>query len=157
MKNRIEDPIIQRFIPAQSIRGKDDHVFSSNGLEVDVYRLIHLAENVPVVEVSVEELSRALRESCWSDENGKRISPTKVMKKYEEANRNVESIHKQYPEIAKHVRQIIHADLSHPIILFEGRVVDGIHRLTKAVLQGDRTVKAKILDSIPEDAILKKP
>jgi DUF917 family protein len=98
-----------------------------------------------------------LKESCWSDGKGKRISPIKVMQIYEEANRNMEILLKQHPDLVEHIKKIIHADLSHPIIVFKGRIVDGAHRLAKAILQGDTTIKAKVLELIPAEAILKKP
>jgi len=157
MKPKIEAPIIPRHIPQQSVLGGDDHVFSSDGLEVDVYRLIHLTETIPVVEVSVEKLSGVLDEPCWSDGKDKTISPKVVMQIYEKANRNMEFLSQQYPHLIKQIQRIVHADLSHPIIVLEGRVVDGAHRLAKAILQGDSTIKAKVLESIPEEAILKKP
>jgi hypothetical protein len=97
-----------------------------------------------------------LKELCWSDGKGKTISPKKVMQIYEAANRDMEILSREYPNLIKHIKQIIHADLSHPIIVFKGRVVDGAHRLAKAILQDNATIKAKVLESIPEEAILKK-
>jgi len=40
-------------------------------------------------------------------------------------------------------RLIEEVDLSHPIILgFDGRVMDGMHRIAKALLQGRTTISA---------------
>ena len=45
--------------------------------------------------------------------------------------------------LASHVKRSINADLSKPIILdWNGSVADGRHRIIKALVNGDKTVKA---------------
>lgn len=55
----------------------------------------------------------------------------------------------RYPE---EVRRIEEADLKFPILVANGFIVDGVHRLAKAVQQGKPTLKAVVLDK----ALLKK-
>ncbi len=44
----------------------------------------------------------------------------------------------------EHVKMVDDADLSFPILLNQdGFVIDGRHRLSKAILNGDKTIKAK--------------
>ena len=51
----------------------------------------------------------------------------------------------------EHVRSVIDADMSYPIILNEdGEVIDGRHRLAKAMLEGHETIKVKRFDKDPE-------
>ena len=46
-------------------------------------------------------------------------------------------------ELAFHVRKVMDADLSKPIILdWEGNIADGRHRVIKAIVEGKRTIKA---------------
>ena len=46
-------------------------------------------------------------------------------------------------ELVEHIKLIEAADLSYPIILSAGgRVMDGMHRVAKAVLQGRRAIEA---------------
>jgi len=46
-------------------------------------------------------------------------------------------------DIAEHARQIYAADLSYPIVLCpEGMVMDGMHRVCKAYLEGNEFVSA---------------
>lgn len=53
--------------------------------------------------------------------------------------------------IAEHCALIDKADLSYPIILCrEGRVMDGMHRVAKALLSGHRTIKAVRFAATPE-------
>lgn len=46
-------------------------------------------------------------------------------------------------EMVMHVRSILNADMSKPIILSEnGEIMDGRHRIMRALLDGDETIKA---------------
>lgn len=54
-----------------------------------------------------------------------------------------------------HMDRIMGADLSHPVILSdEGWVMDGVHRLLKARLEGRKTITVVQFDKTPEpDAV----
>ncbi len=54
-------------------------------------------------------------------------------------------------DLADHVRLINEADLAYPIILSAGgRVMDGMHRVVKALVQGRNTIAAVQFDDQPE-------
>ncbi len=54
-------------------------------------------------------------------------------------------------EITKHCRRIMNADLSYPILLkSDHRVLDGMHRISRCLLEGREQIEAKILDPMPE-------
>lgn len=53
--------------------------------------------------------------------------------------------------VVEHARLINEADLSHPIIIDpQGGVMDGMHRVGKALLIGQLTIPAKRLPKLPE-------
>jgi hypothetical protein len=53
--------------------------------------------------------------------------------------------------VAEHARRIQDADLSHPVILSaDGGLMDGGHRIAKAYLLGETTVKARRFVTDPE-------
>ena len=53
-------------------------------------------------------------------------------------------------EMVAHIRAVLNADLSHPIILDEdGVVMDGRHRIMKAMLNNEPTIKAVRFDENP--------
>lgn len=87
----------------------------------DVERLVELSASLPVREVelaSIDEIDTAY----WFDPGTAR--PT-------------------VRTIVEHVRLIEEADLSYPIILAaDGRVMDGMHRIARALLEGRTTIKA---------------
>jgi hypothetical protein len=85
----------------------------------DVDGLIALTKEYPRVQVPLTAI-RELDEPFWFDDD----IPT-------------------WRAIVEHARLIEEADLSFPIILSaEGRVMDGMHRVAKAVLLGRATIEA---------------
>jgi hypothetical protein len=87
----------------------------------DVERLIALSADLPVEEVDIARVS-AIDSGDWfntsSDEPGLR-------------------------GVVEHTRRFDDVDLGHPIILgADGRVMDGMRRVAKAILEGRSTIKA---------------
>ena len=101
-----------------------------------VDRLWALASDIAPCQVQVNSLS-ALDSDCWF---GDWCEPTL---------RNV----------ADHARRIYEADLSYPILLGpEREVLDGVHRLAKAYLEGRPTVNAIAFKELPNpDSIVALP
>jgi hypothetical protein len=93
-----------------------------HGLDAwDIDRLIRLSEGLPVKDVdlaSIEEIDSVY----WFDDQFQRATVRRVV---------------------GHVRLIEDVDLSYPIILgFDGRVMDGMHRIAKALLEGRTTISS---------------
>lgn len=93
----------------------------------DVDRLVRLSSSLPRKRVPLREI-RELDEAWHADEE----QPT-------------------WRSVIEHVRLIEAADLSYPIILSAtGEVMDGMHRVVKAVLRGDTEIVAVQFDEDPE-------
>ncbi|RZG83633.1 hypothetical protein EXE10_10755 [Acinetobacter sp. WCHAc060033] len=93
----------------------------------DVYRLVELSQNVPTIEILLTEI-RELNESYWFPD----IYPTTQ-------------------QIIDHIQLVQDADLKYPIIVCaEGRVMDGMHRVAKAKLQGQLTIQAVKFEVTPQ-------
>ena len=122
-----------------SIHRKQYHFRASQSglLSWDVTRLIEKSSGLPVKSVSLSNI-RELDECFWYDLGG--ASPT---------CRN----------IVEHVKLIQATDLQYPIILSkDGRVMDGMHRVCKALLQGLKCIKAvQFNHEIPPDFINREP
>jgi hypothetical protein len=87
----------------------------------DVDRLINLSAHLPERDVPLTDI-RELDEVHWFD--GQHSLPT-------------------CRAITEHARMINECDLAYPIILSaDGRVMDGMHRVAKAFLQGLPAIKA---------------
>ena len=102
-------------------------------LSWDVFRLIELSKDLQVNRVLLADIQE-LDETFWYELGG--TAPT---------CRNV----------LAHADLINTADLSYPIILCsEGRVMDGMHRVCKAALIGEASIKAvRFLEIIKPDYI----
>jgi hypothetical protein len=97
-----------------------------NGLDAwDVDRLIELSHGLPLKEVPIDAIWE-LDTPYWSQ-------PLTVR------------------DVAEHVRLVQAVDLAYPIILgVDGRVMDGMHRVARALLEGRTTVSAVQFDLHPD-------
>jgi hypothetical protein len=92
----------------------------------DVHRLIELTQKLPIRLIPIEAI-RELDEPFWFDR------PPSCR------------------EIANHAKLIVETDLAHPIILgADGRVMDGMHRVCKALMLGKKEISAVQFDRDPE-------
>ena len=96
-------------------------------LSWDVDRLVQLSSQLPRKRISLSDI-RELDEA-WSGEGGPQT----------------------WRALLEHVRLIDEAELSFPIILSsDGAVMDGMHRVAKAVLQGGKDIEAVQFERDPE-------
>jgi len=102
----------------------------------DVLKLVELSKDFPVFEKQVSEIGE-LKESYWFAPDQEVICE----------------------EIIQHAKQIYEADLSYPIILCsEGKIMDGMHRVCKAKLEGHDTILAvQFEEPLEPDHVGKQP
>ena len=94
----------------------------------DIDRLVALTMNLPIIDVPLAAIGE-LDEPYWFDHG------------YVPTCRN----------IAEHARLINEVDINFPIILSsDGRVMDGMHRVARAVLEGRSSLPAKKFVDDPE-------
>lgn len=95
----------------------------------DIHRLVELSRELNVVEIPLAQINE-LDETFWFGEHGE--APT-------------------CRRIAAHAKLIQETDLAHPIILAaDGRVMDGMHRVCKAWIEGRTTIHAVKFENDPE-------
>jgi hypothetical protein len=101
----------------------------ASGLDAwDVGRLLRLVENEPLEELPLAQISE-VDSDYWFDHG------------YAPTVRNV----------VEHCRLIADVDMSYPIVIDpEGRVMDGMHRVARALLDGQTSIPAKRLSQLPE-------
>ncbi len=119
-----------------------------NGLTYSANKLYELAENLPVVELQLSEFSVDFDEPLWKDESQNPVvkySMNDVLRR-----KDTNTFFKD------HYNRALGSDLSIPILI-DGevnRVVDGYHRLLKAKIGGKDSIRAKIFESLPKEAIV---
>lgn len=110
---------------------KQHHFYSNaeDGVDAwDVDRLVSLSEDLPVRTIEIPE--KEIDEVYWFNDSRNRPTVRRVI---------------------DHIRLIEACDLSFPIILgADGRIMDGMHRIAKAVLEGRTTIDAVQFVEDPE-------
>ncbi len=94
----------------------------------DVHRLVTLSRELPVSHVPLSSIAE-LDEAYWWDAG----SPPPTCR-----------------QVIEHMQLVEAADLQYPIIICpQGRVMDGMHRVAKALLQGKQEIAAVRLLKLP--------
>lgn len=95
----------------------------------DVDRLIRLSADLPVVEVPLDAIWELDTPYWWVPGD----PPVTVA------------------DVITHMRLVRDVDPSHPVILgSDGRVMDGMHRIARAVLEGRTSIRAVRFAVLPE-------
>lgn len=95
----------------------------------DVGRLVELSKDLPIEEVPLASISE-IDSVYWFDGGRERPTVRKVI---------------------DHLRLVQEVDPSYPIILgVDGRVMDGMHRIARALLEGRTTIAARRFVAHPE-------
>ena len=95
----------------------------------DVNKLVEKSKSLPVFDLPLSQIKEFNKNYWYQDDDDK---PT-------------------CESIANHMKLVLECDLSYPIILApDGRVMDGMHRVCKAYLNGQATLKATKFKNTPE-------
>ncbi|HWE54702.1 MAG TPA: GNAT family N-acetyltransferase [Acidimicrobiales bacterium] len=93
----------------------------------DVDRLIHLSRDLPVIEIDLDRIGEI--DTAYWFPGGRPVTVRDVI---------------------DHTRLMATADLTHPVILGpDNRVMDGMHRIARAVLDGRERIRAVRFDVLP--------
>ncbi len=144
----------ERIIPRESTETLF-HFRSIDEDTYDVFKLIALSTELPVQRLPLDssEIQLELDTETWDDGKGNKITPRDViniLKQHTDYNKALEI----YPELAEHIRKIRDADYSYPVLLFNGSILDGLHRIAKACIEKQDFINAKIFQTIPNEALM---
>jgi hypothetical protein len=116
--------------PEWGVRKQYNFWPGETGLDAwDVDRLVLLSKDLPVREIALDSIDE-IDTNYWFDYGP--LDPT-------------------VRRVVEHIRLVQDADLSYPIILgSDGRVMDGMHRIARALLNGDATIRAVQFEVQPE-------
>ena len=99
--------------------GEDTHVW-------DVNRLLRLHANVPTQTVALSQITE-IQQAYWFP-----------------------NTHPTTADIVEHMRLVEAADMAYPILMdAEGKLMDGMHRVAKALLAGHSHIHAQLLPQTP--------
>jgi hypothetical protein len=138
-------------LPTEST-ARESHYAEFGSQKIDVYKLIRLAETVPSQSVPVGIFEEHKSNKYWHDSRGGWLGPQDVI----DACRNVDEPRTLVKDetldsgLREHIQKVLDADyIEHPIITIKGVVVDGMHRLTKAFIEGVETIEVKNFKELP--------
>ncbi len=117
----------------------------------DILAMRPFAEEIPIETVQTVTLANAVSSdhTYWLDTEGHMFGPSVILADWEAAKIN--------PIWIKHIKSIEAADLNYPIwIAPDGSVFDGMHRLTRAFLDGVEEIKVRKFKKLPPEALLKR-
>lgn len=147
-----------RELPKESKPG-DSHTADFEGYTIDVFKLIELSKEIAAEEIDIQSLEKFRQNCYWHDRNGNWISPGEIIDEAEKHEDGLvwDNMAANRPEWEDEIRKIQAADYkSYPIILIGNYVIDGIHRLTKAWIDGVNTLQVKRFPALPEETIISK-
>ncbi len=142
--------------PDQLVQTKR-HTAEFDGRQYDVYKLIAASESLPVQRFDLSDrslLKDILKGRYWNDANGESIGPSDLLEAFEQNHRDWKTVCEIYPAWTEHVKKIMHSDTQFPILLHRRVIIDGMHRLTKAISEGTGSLPAKeFVEHLSEDAV----
>ena len=83
-----------------------------------------------IISVKINDLVHYLDENHWGNPTKKSNKLTPLM------------VLDNPTKYKKHIKRIKEANLKYPIIMYNNWIIDGMHRITKAKLEGKKTLKA---------------
>ncbi|TNJ67013.1 chromosome partitioning protein ParB [Paenibacillus hemerocallicola] len=111
------------------IKHKHSRIIDERRHVWDVEKLWELTAHLPVQKIDIDSI-KELDQDCWFG-YGSTTVPT---------IRNV----------ANHCKRIIQADMEYPILLTsDGLLVDGGHRIAKALINGQQQIDAVFIEALP--------
>jgi hypothetical protein len=94
----------------------------------------------------------------WKDKNNDWLGPRQILEAIgnHTGTVNWEEIIQNYPAWEDEINKIKRADYqTHPILIIgKSDVIDGMHRLTKAKIDGTQQIKIKRFQSMPENVFI---
>jgi len=135
--------------PLGKTGGVDDQTFSVDAMTYPTKSLHEIIDETPTKTVPISAFEKHMNNKVWSiehpDHEDIRYSPKQVVKLINSGT---------YPEgdEQQHDRRIASADMSYPIIVagWNNVILDGNHRLAKALAEGHEHLAVKVLTEIPE-------
>jgi hypothetical protein len=134
----------------------ESHTAEFEGEIIDVYKLISLAEQVEPISLPVSQFENTKQNNYWHDSHGGWLGPQNIIDAVTSVDDPLTLIHDESIdiELRNHIQKVLDADYkSYPIIIIKGEVKDGMHRLTKAFIDGVDSIDVKNFDDLPEGLI----
>ena len=131
------------------------HLTQFGGKQYDVGKLEVLAEQLPTTEYPLGDraaLEDILESKYWNTSDGQSIGPSDLLAAFEQSRGDWSKVKEAHPEWSVHVDKVMGVDYRLPALVHDGHLIDGIHRLIRALSENALTLPVKVLDELPSSA-----
>ena len=127
---------------------KRKQIHIRNGVIYSVNKMQELAKGLAEEKIKISELDADINEPLWKNDEEipkKKYSMNDVIKNKDKNN-----------FFRKHYNRATESDLSIPILIDEKhKVIDGYHRVLRAILENREYIQVKKFSELPKEAIVK--
>jgi len=128
------------------------HLTQFGGKQYEVGKLKSVAEQLPTTEYPLGDrsaLEDILESKYWNTSDGQSIGPSDLLAAFEQSGGDWNKVKEAHLEWSVHVDKVMRVDYRFPSLMHDGHLIDGIHRLTKALSENALTLPVKVLDELP--------
>lgn len=144
-----------KLLPSEAT-ASDAHTSDFEGVTIDVYKLIKIAESLSPTLVPLSNFEALKTDKFWHDSNGNWLGPEDIISLCKN-NKNPHQLIDDESidfKLREHLQKVLDADYHmYPIISIRGTVVDGIHRLTRAFIDGAENIQVRDFARLPEGVV----
>ncbi len=136
-------------------RKEEPHLTQYGGRQYNVDMLEAAAAQLPTTEFSLidrDPLKDTLESKYWNTTDGQSIGPSDLLTAFDRNNRDWGEVRRAHPTWSVHVDKIMGVNYRIPALVYNGHLIDGIHRLTKALAENAQTLPVKVLTELPSEA-----
>ena len=135
----------------------DTHILFLGFGTYDVFKLIRLTSHIVPAEKKVSDLDKLVpSEHWWIDDDDEIMSPKMFLDEFRRLG-SWEALAEAHPPWSAHIAKTRSVDCRHPVLIYQGEVIDGMHRVIRAVIEGMEALPARVLHELPNDARYHKP
>ncbi len=145
----------QKTFAPDSAKKQKPHLTHFGGKNYDVRKLEAVAESLPTEQFDLSNtaaLEPILKGKYWKDADGNSIGPSDLLDAFAVCGQDWEKVEKAHPEWAHHIAKTRRVNYETPVLVHNNTLIDGIHRLTKALSEGATTLPMKVFEQLPTDA-----
>lgn len=124
-----------------------DRIRPLQDIPAEVQKLKDSAKDVPIEDMDIRAVAAMVGDTTWNTENGNKVTPQFIADACQTHGYLRTMTMYPDPNLWHHIDRIQTSDLSMPILIYKGKIIDGHHLLVKAVIENQKTVKVK---NIPE-------